>query len=122
MSRLPFAACGAFLALLWAGFVYARSLGLDPRWVWAVCPLLLFPTACIVSKRLHDLGRAGWWGFVIVWALVEWGMAIDAAPAPTTALGYGAGFVLILAEAYLVFVAGAPGANRFGANPAEARR
>ncbi len=117
MSRLPFAACAVFLAALWAGFVYARRLGVDPRWGWLVVPLLLFPTACIVSKRLHDRGRAGWWGFVFVWALVESALTIDAMPSAVTPLGYVAGAVLIAAQIYLMFMPGQPGQNRFGPNP-----
>ena len=61
MSRLPFLACTVPLAALWAAFVYGRAHGVDPRWGWLVGPALLFPTACLMSKRLHDTGRAGWW-------------------------------------------------------------
>jgi uncharacterized membrane protein YhaH (DUF805 family) len=28
---------------------------------WAVLFVLLFAGCCLVTRRLHDLGRAGWW-------------------------------------------------------------
>jgi uncharacterized membrane protein YhaH (DUF805 family) len=119
MSRAPFVACALFLAALWAAFVYSRTFGVDPRWGWVVGPLLLFPTACVLSKRLHDRGRAGWWGFVIVWALVELALTMDASRISITLLGYAAVVILIGALVYLVFLPGEPGQNRFGPNPAE---
>jgi uncharacterized membrane protein YhaH (DUF805 family) len=76
----------------------------------------LFPTACILSKRLHDLGRAGWWAFVPVWALVE------AWPRPATPLGYAALALLAATFVYLGLTPGQPGRNRFGLNPSELRR
>ena len=78
---------------------------------WIVYPALLFPTACILSKRLHDRGRAGWWAFVIVWALVEvW-------PVPTTRISYAFVAVLALGFVELGLMPGEPGANRFGPRP-----
>jgi uncharacterized membrane protein YhaH (DUF805 family) len=116
MSRAAFLACAAVLLLLALGFDYAFTHGVDARWGWLAYPLLLFPTACILSKRLHDRGRAGWWGFLVVWALVE------AWPAPSSPLGYAALAVLAVTFLDLGFMPGASGPNRFGANPAEMRR
>jgi uncharacterized membrane protein YhaH (DUF805 family) len=122
MSRLAFLGCGLVLAVLVGAYEYARTIGSAPWLDWVVYPLLLFPTACIMSKRLHDLGQAGWWGFLIVWALVvQWG-TVHAWPAPITLVGRAAMIVLVSAEAYLVFVPGQPGVNRFGSNPAKARQ
>ena len=116
MSRVAFLACAAVLLAMAAGYEYGLARGVGWRAGWVVYPLLLFPTACIVSKRLHDRGRAGWWGFLIVWALVE------AWPAPTTGLGYAALLVLAATFVDLGLMPGAAGLNRFGANPAEAGR
>src|SRR6185503_4954571 len=91
MSRAAFLACAAMLLALAAGYQYWAAPRLDPRLGWIVYPLLLFPTACILSKRLHDRGRAGWWAFAPVWALVE------AWPRPGTPLGYVALVVLAVA-------------------------
>ena len=71
MSRAAFLACAAVLLAIGYAYAYEVAPRVDPRLGWIVYPLLLFPTACILSKRLHDRGRAGWWAFVPVWALVE---------------------------------------------------
>ena len=40
---------------------------------WAVLPLLLASSACVLSRRLHDRGRAGWWAGPILAAFaVAW--------------------------------------------------
>jgi uncharacterized membrane protein YhaH (DUF805 family) len=104
------------LLALAAGYEYGLAEALGPRAGWVVYPLLLFPTACILSKRLHDRGRAGWWAFLVVWALVE------AWPRPVNAFGYVALFVLAVAFLDLGLMPGQAGANRFGPNPVEARR
>jgi uncharacterized membrane protein YhaH (DUF805 family) len=116
MSRLPFVGCAALLLTLATVYEYGLKPGLGVHAGWIVYPLLLFPAACILSKRLHDRGRAGWWGFLVVWALVE------AWPQPSNLFGYAALAVLAVTFLDLGLMPGVPGANRFGANPAEARR
>ena len=82
MSRAAFLACAAVLLAIGYAYAYEVAPRVDPRLGWIVYPLLLFPTACILSKRLHDRGRAGWWAVVPVFALVEvW-------PQPATPLGW----------------------------------
>lgn len=107
-GRLPRTAFLTAAALLLAlAFAYQR-LGAGLGLGWIVYPALLFPAACILSKRLHDRGRAGWWAFAIVWALVEvW-------PTPVGPLGYAAAAVLALGFVELGLMPGRPGANRFG--------
>jgi uncharacterized membrane protein YhaH (DUF805 family) len=64
LSRLPFLAGeGAVLALLWLYdcWITGWLRGLTG---WAVLFALLFSGCCLVSRRLHDLGRAGWWTFL----------------------------------------------------------
>ena len=61
LSRLPFLAGEAMvLGLLW---LYDRWVTGWPRLLsgWAVLGVLLFAGCCLSSRRLHDLGRAGWW-------------------------------------------------------------
>ena len=115
MARAPFLACGAVLLALAAGYEYGLARGLGWRAGWVVYPLLLFPGACILSKRLHDRGRAGWWGFLIVWALVE------AWPMPAGPFGYVALFVLAAAFIDLGLMPSQPERNRFGPAPAADR-
>jgi uncharacterized membrane protein YhaH (DUF805 family) len=116
MSRAAFLACASVLVALACAYEYGLSRGLGFRLGWIVYPVLLFPAACVMSKRLHDRGRAGWWGFLVVWALVE------AWPAPSNMFGYAALAVLAVAFLDLGLMPGEPGPNRFGANPAEVRR
>ena len=122
MSPTVFFICAHVLLLVALGFASARAYGVDARLGWLVYPTLLFSGACLVSKRLHDLGRAGWWGFLIVWAVIEFGMRVEASHSPITPLGYLAGLILVATEIVLVFIPGQRGQNRFGPNPAEARQ
>jgi uncharacterized membrane protein YhaH (DUF805 family) len=116
MSRAAFLAGGAVILAVAAVYQYGIAPGLDAWAGWIVYPLLLFPAACLLSKRLHDRGRAGWWGFLVVWALIE------AWPRPSNAFGYTAMAVLAVTFVDLGLMPGQPGANRFGRNPAELRR
>ena len=71
---------------------------------------LLFTGACVLSKRLHDRGRSGWWAAVILLAAVAVHDTIEFWDFP---------FVLVLVWAIveLGVLAGEQGANRFGPNP-----
>lgn len=114
LSRGPFLAVAAGLLALAAGYHYGLHDRMGVSAGWVVYPLLLFPGACILSKRLHDRGRAGWWGFLIVWALVE------AWPRPASWIGWAAVLVLAATLVDLGLLPGQPGANRFGPNPGKA--
>jgi uncharacterized membrane protein YhaH (DUF805 family) len=115
MGRGAFLGCGAVLLALAYAYAYEVAPRLDPRLVWIVYTLLLFPTACILSKRLHDRGRAGWWAFVPVWALVVvW-------PQPSTPLGWVGAVVLAATLVELGLMPSRPEVNRFGP-PAETRQ
>ncbi|MBN9320427.1 MAG: DUF805 domain-containing protein [Caulobacterales bacterium] len=78
---------------------------------WFVYPALLFVGACVLSKRLHDRGRSGWWSAVILLAvIIVW-------PAPRGFFDFVFSLVLIWAVIELGVMPGEPGANRFGPNP-----
>jgi len=75
---------------------------------WIVYPVLLGMAACILSKRLHDRGRSGWWSAVILLAVVMvW-------PTPTGFFDFLAVLVLVWAVVDLGVMPGERGDNRFG--------
>ncbi len=111
LARTPFWIASAFL--IGAAVVYEVSLGPTLKWLtgWLVYPALLYMGACVLSKRLHDRGRSGWWAALVLFAVVAvW-------PTPH---GFGVFiFTLILAWAAIELgvMQGEDGANRFGPSP-----
>ncbi len=107
LSRTPFlAGMGCVLGVLW---LYDRWVGGALRLLtgWAVLAVLLFSGCCLTSRRLHDLGRAGWWTAGL-WALflVAW------PPSPSVARQACAGVLLACGVALCVIPG--QGQNRFG--------
>ena len=91
----------------------AAALGYGANWLtgWFVYPGLLFCGACVLSKRLHDRGRSGWWAAVILIALAAvW-------PYPIGFFDFLFALVVIWAVVELGVMGGEQGANRFGPNP-----
>jgi uncharacterized membrane protein YhaH (DUF805 family) len=111
LARTPFWIATAILTA--AASVYEAWAPATLHWLtgWIVYPALLYMGACVLSKRLHDRGRSGWWAALVLFALVAvW-------PTPH---GIGAFlFVLILlwAAIELGVMQGEAGANRFGPSP-----
>ena len=111
MGRAHFLIAAA--VLLGLAVIYEASFGATLHWLtgWLVYPALLYAGACVLSKRLHDRGRSGWWAALVLFALVAvW-------PTPH---GLGAlAFVLILAWAAIELgvMQSEAGANRFGPSP-----
>ena len=114
LSRTPFLIAAAILFGI--AVVYEAVVGdtVTLHWLtgWFVYPVLIFCSACVLSKRLHDRGRSGWWAAVIL-------IAFSAAwPSPRGFLG-GVGVLVILwTVVELGLLSGEQGANRFGPNPA----
>jgi uncharacterized membrane protein YhaH (DUF805 family) len=76
---------------------------------------LLFSAACLLSKRLHDRGRAGWWAFFVVFALIAlWPLVWSPGQIVWIA-------VLAWALVDLGLMPGRSGANRFGPPPGSTR-
>lgn len=109
IGRLPFA-LGAG-ALLLAGFAFERLAAL-PGWIdGAVAAALLYAGACLLSQRLHDRGRSGWWSGPILLALVlAW-------PRPHGLLDWVAAAALALVVIDLALLPGQARFNRYGAAP-----
>jgi uncharacterized membrane protein YhaH (DUF805 family) len=110
LPRTPFLVAAAIL--IGALAVYDGATGPTLQWFtgWFVYPVLVFCSACVLSKRLHDRGRSGWWAALILLAvMLVWQLR------PFWFLGV---LVLIWAAVELGVMSGEQGANRFGPNPA----
>jgi len=110
-SRAPFLIAAAVLAT--AAAVYEAVVGPTLHWItgWFVYPVLFFCGACVLSKRLHDRGRSGWWAAPILFALVAvW-------PQPVGFFDFLFGLVIVWAVVELGVLAGEQGFNRYGPNP-----
>ena len=98
---------GGVLGLLW---LYARwaTGGLRLLTGWAVLSVLLFSGCCLTSRRLHDLGLAGWWTGLL------WGLFLAVWPLPPGLAHQVCGAVLAVCGAFLCAAPGQVGPNRFG--------
>ena len=69
LARTPFLIAAAIL--LGVAVLYEAIAGYTLHWLtgWVVYPALLFSGACVLSKRLHDRGRSGWWALLILVAV-----------------------------------------------------
>jgi uncharacterized membrane protein YhaH (DUF805 family) len=77
-----------------------------------VYPALFYCGACILSKRLHDRGRSGWWAAPVLVSIVAvW-------PHPIGFFDFPFFLVVVWAFVELALMPGEMGANRYGANPA----
>jgi len=113
-ARMPSLVAAATLLLIAA--VYEAVAGTTLHWItgWFVYPPLFYCGACVLSKRLHDRGRSGWWAALVLAAIVAvW-------PQPHSFLDFPFTLVLIWAGVELGAMPGEAGANRYGPNPLRA--
>jgi uncharacterized membrane protein YhaH (DUF805 family) len=99
--------------LLAAAVFYEAVAGSTLHWItgWFVYPPLFYCGACVLSKRLHDRGRSGWWAALILFAIVAvW-------PQPSGFFDFLFVVVLIWAGVELGAMPGEAGTNRYGPNP-----
>jgi uncharacterized membrane protein YhaH (DUF805 family) len=83
------------------------------HWItgWFVYPPLFYCGVCVLSKRLHDRGRSGWWAALVLAAIVAvW-------PHPESFWDFFFTLVLIWALVDLAVMPGEAGTNRYGPNP-----
>lgn len=114
LSRTPFLLAAAALILLAA--LYEAIVGETLHWLtgWLVYPALFFCGACVLSKRLHDRGRSGWWAALILGGMVAvW-------PRPLGFFDFLFAGVLVWAVVELGVMGGELGTNRFGPSPMRA--
>jgi len=112
LARTPFLIAVAVLIAILA--VYDAAVLGWARWLtgWLILSVLLFAGACILSKRLHDRGRSGWWATPILLAFVM------AWPWPSGFVDFLATVMLIWAAVELGVMRGDQGFNRHGPPPA----
>ncbi len=111
LARTPFLVASG--VLIGAAVLYEAVAGYTLHWLtgWLVYPALLFSGACVLSKRLHDRGRSGWWSMLILIAIVAvW-------PQPEHFLDFVFSLVILWAIVELGVMGGEQGANRYGPNP-----
>lgn len=109
--RLPSLIAAAVLLGLAA--LYEALVGATLHWItgWVVYPALFYAGTCVLSKRLHDRGRSGWWAALILVSVVAvW-------PHPAGFLDFLFFLVLVWAFVELAVMPGEQGANRYGVNP-----
>ena len=111
LARAPFLIGAALLVL--TGAAYEAVAGVTLHWLtgWFVYPALIYGGACVLSKRLHDRGKSGWWAAVILFALIAvWQQPLNPVDVPFAIL-------LLWAAVELGILPGESGTNRFGTNP-----
>ena len=103
----------AAVILVGTGALYEALVDPTLHWMtgWLVYPALFYGGACVLSKRLHDRGRSGWWAALILASVVAvW-------PHPVGFLDFVFFLVLLWAIVELAIMPGEQGANRYGVNP-----
>jgi uncharacterized membrane protein YhaH (DUF805 family) len=103
----------AAVVLLAVAAFYEAVSNTTLHWItgWFVYPALIYCGACVLSKRLHDRGRSGWWAALILVATVAiW-------PQPNSFFDFPFTLVVIWAVIDLAVMPGETGTNRFGPNP-----
>ena len=112
VGRLPFLLAAVLLIVLLA--LYQSALGDNVFTGVFAYPILFFSGACVLSKRLHDRGRSGWWTAVILFAFIMvW-------PHPEGVLVMLGVLVMIWAIVELALMPSEQGSNRYGPNPMRA--
>jgi uncharacterized membrane protein YhaH (DUF805 family) len=111
LARNPFVAAFAALLIVWG--VYEAIAGGTLRLItgWVVYPSLIYLASCLLSKRLHDRGKSGWYAALIIVAIIAM------YPAPQGVVDFLFAVVIVWAAVELAVLGGEEGANRFGVNP-----
>jgi uncharacterized membrane protein YhaH (DUF805 family) len=108
-GRAAFVLEGGVLLALWATFDVLAPLRARDLVGWIVAAALLYSSACILSQRLHDRGRSGWWsGLILLAFAMAW-------PRPQAPLDWLAAVALILVVVDLALLPGQKAFNRYGA-------
>ena len=103
---------GALVVLaLWAAFDLLSPLMVRDFTGWIVAATLLYSAACLLSQRLHDRGRSGWWsGLILLAFAMAW-------PRPQAPIDWVALSLLSVIAIDLALLPGQKTFNRYGAPP-----
>ena len=111
LSRTPFLIAAAVLIGVATVYEAIANHTLHLLTGWFVYPPLMFSGVCLLSKRLHDRGRSGWWAALILAAIIAvW-------PQPEHFLDFVFSLVVLWAIVELGVMGGEQGANRYGPPP-----
>ena len=111
--------------VLGCAVLVALRAGID-MWVvhglpsWLALPMILmigYSAMCVLSLRLHDRGRSGWWGWLILLLFaLAWPLAQGTAP---HVVSIGAAILLVTVFADLALMPGQKTLNRHGPPPSQ---
>jgi uncharacterized membrane protein YhaH (DUF805 family) len=109
VGRLGFIVGAAVVLALWAAFDLLAPLKMRDMVGWLVAAALLYSAACLLSQRLHDRGRSGWWsGLILLAFAMSW-------PRPQAPFDWIALGLLVLVAVDLGLLPGQKAFNRYGA-------
>jgi uncharacterized membrane protein YhaH (DUF805 family) len=108
IGQAPFTIASALLLVAVAVYQSAFHGPIEFLTGLVVYPAALYMGGCVLSKRLHDRGRSGWWAVVILLAVIMvW-------PQPYGFFDFLAGVVVLWAVVDLCVMPGERGDNRYG--------
>ena len=111
IGRIAFVIGVGVLLALWAAFDLLAPLAVRDVIGWLVAAALLYSAACLLSQRLHDRGRSGWWsGLILLAFAMAW-------PRPAAPLDWIALALLALVAVDLTLLPGQKAFNCYGASP-----
>ena len=111
IGRISFILGGGVLMALWATFDLLAPLRTRDLAGWIVAAILLYSGACVLSQRLHDRGRSGWWsGPILLAVAMAW-------PRPQAPFDWVALALLVVVAVDLALLPGQKVFNRYGASP-----
>lgn len=109
IGRIGFIMGAGLVLALWAAFDLLAPLRARDLVGWIVAAALLYSAACILSQRLHDRGRSGWWSGPILLAFaMTW-------PRPQAPFDWVALGLLLVVAVDLALLPGQKVFNRYGA-------
>ena len=115
IGRASFCAAGLVLCALWGVVLWGMQNGLNGFAGLIALLVLGHSVLCVLSQRFHDLGRSGWWSWLVlmlIWAMSALILGVTANIAHMAAV-----FILALVMASLACVPGQSGHNRYGRAP-----